>query len=89
MTSQRVLRKREEAHRGVAPEDGKDAVSASGKTEEDKGRGECLAILQGLDLGYHNNRGHLAANWHRRILLHDGEVHIGLKSLLLSSEPFT
>ena len=30
-----------------------------------------------MDLGSHNNRGHLVPDGHRRLFLHEGEVYIG------------
>ena len=52
-------------------------VVASGKTEENKGRGERLALLQGLGMG---NLDCLCPPHNRFLLwffLCEGEVHIG------------
>ena len=51
-------------------------VVASGKTGEDKGRGERLALIQGVGRGDYNYRGKLAVGWHRLLLYCEGKVHI-------------
>ena len=47
-------------------------VVASGKTEEDKGRGERLALLQGVGMGDYNFLGKFAVGWHRPLLYCEG-----------------
>ena len=55
-------------------------VVASGKTEENKGRGERLALLQGVGMGDYNYRSKLAVGWHRLLLYCEGEVHIAINT---------
>ena len=55
-------------------------VVASGKTEENKGRGDRLALPQGMGMGDYNFRGMFAFGWHRLLLYCEGEVHIEAKS---------
>ena len=59
-------------------------VVASGETEEDKGRGERLALLQGMGMGNRIIRGPTVALWRRGIFLCESEVHVGL---LLTNSP--
>ena len=72
--------KEEEAHRCGSTEDGDDAVSASGETEEDKGRGERLPLLQCLGLGDYIIRDPRAAGRRRRIFLREGEIHLAINT---------
>jgi len=57
-------------------EEGEDAISASGEAEEDKGRGERLALLQGVDMGDYSFRAPVGCGWRRGIFFCKGEVFI-------------